>query len=70
MKNFAMPTTIMSNLNALVGREVRLAGTVTNVKKYIGKYNEENAFVTIEDYDGTYDLRLFGGDYNKYKEYW
>jgi len=55
--------------NALTfqGKEVRLAGVVTDVKHRQSKHGKPFGLFTVEDYKGTLPLALFGEDFLKHK---
>ena len=56
----------LGNLEALVGREVRFGGMVSNVKEMVSK-GEPFGMMTLDDYSGSYELRLFGEDYSQFR---
>ncbi|MBQ9417094.1 MAG: DNA polymerase III subunit alpha [Bacteroidales bacterium] len=57
----------LANLDALVGREVKFAGLVSSAKEIVTKKGEPCGSMTIEDYSGSYELRLFGDEYSDLK---
>ncbi len=61
----------LNNLEALVPRhEVSFGGIVTEAQSGISqRTGKPYGSMTIEDYQGSYELRLFGEDCLKYKEY-
>ena len=56
----------LANLEALVGRELRFGGMVSNVKEAVSK-GEPFGIMTLDDYSGSYELRLFGEDYAQFR---
>ena len=50
-------------------RKISVAGIVTSVANRITKSGSQGAVVTLEDYSGTYELALFGKDYQNYMQY-
>ncbi len=48
---------------------VRIAGIVTGTEQKIQKNGKPFVKVTLEDYSGSYELALFGKDYEKYMPY-
>ncbi len=59
----------LSNINALVGRDIKLAGIVSEFNHRTTKTGKPFGTMTLEDYDESYQLFLFGDDYLKFKEY-
>ena len=48
---------------------VSVAGIVTDVKQITTKTGSPGGRITLEDYSGTYELALFGKDYETYMKY-
>ena len=72
MENFVtIKVSQLADLESLVSRrEVRFGGIVTAAMSGISqKTGRPYGSMTIEDYDGSYELRLFGEDGVKYREY-
>ena len=61
------PVERLSNLEALVGREVRFAGMVSGVKDAVSRKGEPFGSMVIDDYSGSYELSLFGDDYSDFR---
>ena len=57
------PVAALSNLEALSGRTVSFAGMVSNAKKLVSQKGEGFGMMTIDDYSGSYELKLYGDDY-------
>src|SRR5690554_3777892 len=57
------------DLNSLLGKQVSVGGIITNVEHRITKTGKGWGFITLEDYEGSYDFRFFGEDYLKFKMY-
>ena len=53
----------LNNLEALGDCEVSFAGLVSNAKKMTSRTGEGYGSMTIDDYGGSYELRLFKKDY-------
>ena len=53
----------LNNLEALGDGEVSFAGLVSNAKKMTSRTGEGYGSMTIDDYGGSYELRLFKKDY-------
>ena len=56
----------LANLEALGEREVRFAGLVSDCKKMTSRSGEGFGSMTIDDYSGSYELRLFGQEYGDF----
>ncbi len=57
------PVASLSNLEALAGRTVTFAGLVSGAKKLVSAKGEGFGIMTIDDYSGSYELKLYGDDY-------
>ena len=57
----------MGNLEALVGREVRFGGMVSGAKEMVSSKGVPFGSMTIDDYSGSYELKLYGDDYSDFK---
>ncbi len=54
----------------LIGKELRFGGIVTDAKSGISPKNgDPYGILTVEDYSGAYNLRLFKGEYLKFKSF-
>jgi len=54
----------------LIGKELRFGGIVTDAKSGISPKNgDPYGILTVEDYSGAYNLRLFKGEYLKFKNF-
>ena len=70
MKYFVnTPVEVLSNLEALDGREVRFAGMVSGVKEMRSKKGDPFGSMTLDDYTGSYELRLFGQEYIDFRNF-
>ena len=56
----------LANLEALGEREVRFAGLVSNCKRMTSRSGEGFGSMTIDDYSGSYELRLYGQEYGDF----
>ena len=60
----------LRDLQSLVGRELVFASIVTSVKTGISQKNgDPYGFMTLVDYDGSYEVRLFKERYTQFKSY-
>ncbi len=61
---------LLQDLNVLVGREIKIAGTVISFSHKIGKTSHKpfGSFV-LEDYEETHEFTLFGEDYLRNKHF-
>ncbi|MGB1043451.1 MAG: DNA polymerase III subunit alpha, partial [Tenacibaculum sp.] len=57
------------DLNKYVGANLAFAGIITDVQHRISKMGKGWALFTIEDYNDSYEFRIFGEDYLKFKHY-
>ncbi|WP_224483998.1 DNA polymerase III subunit alpha [Robertkochia aurantiaca] len=70
IKNFCNASlATLSDLNAIVNREVSLAGVVTDVQHRVSKNGKGWAAFTLEDYNESYEFRIFGEDYLKFRHF-
>lgn len=62
----------LSNLNdleAIVNREVSFAGVITDVQHRVSKNGKGWAMFTMEDYTDSFEFRMFGEEYLKYRHF-
>jgi DNA polymerase-3 subunit alpha len=59
----------LKNLNPLVDKEIRIAGIIGEVDHKISKNGKGWATFIMEDYYESYELRIFGEDYLKFKHF-
>ncbi|MEO1051628.1 MAG: DNA polymerase III subunit alpha [Bacteroidota bacterium] len=59
----------LNNLESLNGKEIRLAGSVSDFSHRTTKTGKPFGTMTLEDYNGSFTFFLFGEDYLKFKEY-
>ena len=50
------------------GAVVTVGGLVTVVKQHVQKNGKPMAFMSMEDFDGTVELLVFGDAYEKYRD--
>lgn len=56
--------------NNIVGRDLIFAGHVVEVKTGLSqKHNDPYGYMTIEDYDSSYEIKLYGDNYSKLSGY-
>jgi len=60
---------ILKNLDVLVNKELRFGGIVGEVEHRISKNGKGWARFTFEDYKDSYDFRIFGEEYLKFKHF-
>jgi DNA polymerase-3 subunit alpha len=70
MKTFCNGTvSLFKDLQQLVNREVTFGGVVTDVQHRTSKQGKGWAAFTIEDYDDSFEFRLFGEDYLNFRHF-
>ena len=57
----------LGNLEALVGREVRFAGMVSGAKEMVSGKGVPFGSMVIDDYSGSYEMKLYGDEYSDFK---
>ena len=60
-------TTDLANIEALNGREVRIAGLVSDAREGTNRQGEPYGSMVINDYAGSYELRLRGDEYSDFR---
>ena len=58
---------LLKDIQQVKGRELRLAGIITSSEQRISKNNKPFGIFTMEDYDSSSSLTMFGDDYLKYR---
>ncbi len=70
MKTFCNGTLVMfNNLEQYLNREITFGGVVTDVQHRVSKQGKGWALFTIEDYTDSYEFRIFGEEYLKYRHF-
>jgi len=70
MKTFCNGTLAMFNhLEQYINREITFGGVVTDVQHRVSKQGKGWALFTIEDYTDTFEFRIFGEDYLKFRHF-
>ena len=59
----------LENMNALAGKELKLAGIVTMFEERITKTGKPWAKFTLEDYSGAKEFALFGNDFAAFRPF-
>ena len=59
----------LSNLEQFSGREVRFAGMVSGVKGGVSSKGNPYGSMVIDDYSGSYELRLYDEEYTSFKNF-
>ncbi len=60
---------MFSNLEAYVNRELVFGGVITNVQHRVSKQGKGWGLFTVEDYEGSFEFRIFGEEYLKYRHF-
>ena len=58
-----------NDLEKFINRELSIAGVITNVQHRISKNGKGWAIFTLEDYTDSYDFRIFGEEYLKFRHF-
>ena len=70
MKTFCNGTLAMfNNLEQYLNREITFGGVVTDVQHRVSKQGKGWALFTIEDYTDSYEFRIFGEEYLKFRHF-
>jgi DNA polymerase-3 subunit alpha len=59
----------LTDLEAIVNREVSFAGVISDVQHRVSKNGKGWAIFTMEDYMDTFEFRMFGEEYLKYRHF-
>jgi len=59
----------LKSLEKFVGRNLTVAGIVTNVQRRTAKNGKDWAIFTLEGYDESYEFKIFGEEYLKFHYY-
>ncbi len=63
------PVTLFQNQENLLNREAALGGIVSNVEHRISKNGKGWASFTLEDFSGSFEFRIFGEEYLKFRHF-
>ena len=70
MKTFCNGTIAMfNNLETYVNREIVFGGVVTDVQHRVSKQGKGWALFTVEDYTDSFEFRIFGEEYLKFRHF-
>ncbi|MFK8302023.1 DNA polymerase III subunit alpha [Capnocytophaga stomatis] len=70
LDNFCnLSLTQLQDLSPLINREISVAGMITDVQHRTSKNGKGWASFILEDYDGSYEFKLFNDDYLKFRNY-
>jgi DNA polymerase-3 subunit alpha len=70
MKTFCNVTiSAFNNLEVILNREITFGGVVTDVQHRVSKQGKGWALFTIEDYTDSFEFRIFGEDYLKFRHF-
>lgn len=70
ISNFTTATTAaLADLEKVRGRELRIAGIITDAAHLVGKTGTPYGRFTLEDYDGSHTFMVFKDDYIRLKPY-
>ena len=61
--------TNLKNINSLINREISVGGMITDVQHRTSKNGKGFGTFVVEDYEGSYEFRLFGEEYLKFRNY-
>ena len=61
--------TKLNDLESLVNREVALGGVITTIEHRVSKNGKGWAAFTVEDYNDSFEFRIFGEEYLKYRHF-
>jgi DNA polymerase-3 subunit alpha len=60
---------LFNDLDSVLNREVTFGGVVTDVQHRVSKQGKGWALFTIEDYTDSFEFRIFGEDYLKFRHF-
>jgi len=63
------PLSIFENQDQLLNRDVSVGGIVSNVEHRLAKNGKGWALFTLEDYTSSYEFKIFGEEYLKFKHF-
>ncbi|MEO1031702.1 MAG: DNA polymerase III subunit alpha [Bacteroidota bacterium] len=70
MQTFCNGTvSVFNDLQTVVNREITFGGVVTDIQHRVSKQGKGWAAFTIEDYTDSYEFRIFGEDYLKFRHF-
>ena len=70
MKTFCNATlALFNNLEPYINRELVFGGVVTNVQHRVSKQGKGWALFTVEDYTDSFEFRIFGEEYLKFRHF-
>ena len=70
LKHFCnAPLEVLKDLNQLLNKELRIGGIIGEVEHKISKNGKGWASFTVEDYTDSYEFRIFGEEYLKFKHF-
>jgi DNA polymerase-3 subunit alpha len=59
----------LNDLVSMVNRDLSFCGVVTECRHAVSKVGKGYGFFSVEDYNDTYEFRLFGEDYLKFRHF-
>ncbi|WP_434037466.1 DNA polymerase III subunit alpha [Formosa sp. 4Alg 33] len=70
MKNFCNANlSMLRNLEACLNAELTFGGVITDVQHRVSKMGKGWALFTIDDYNDSFEFRIFGEDYLKFRHF-
>jgi len=63
------PLTIFQNQEELLNRDIAIGGIVTTVEHRVSKNGKGWAMFSLEDYSGSFEFRVFGEEYLKFRHF-
>ncbi len=61
--------TVLKDLESLVNRELSFCGVITETRHLVSKSNKGWGSFIVEDYNDSYEFRIFGEDYLKFQHF-
>jgi DNA polymerase-3 subunit alpha len=62
-------TTDFQNIESLINKDVSIGGIVSNVEHRVSKNGKGWALFNLEDYDGSFEFKIFNEEYLKYRHF-
>ena len=70
LKHFCnAPLEVLKDLNQLLNKELRIGGIIGEVEHRVSKNGKGWASFSVEDYTDSYEFRIFGEEYLKFKHF-
>lgn len=59
--------TVLKDLEVIVGKDLQLGGIITSVQHRVSKNGKGWAIFTMDDYEDSFEFKMFGEEYLKYR---